>query len=131
MDTDSTPNELTPEELAAETAEPLPERAAMSTLTLSGLDAAAGTVEAVGDGVSETVAATDAPTEPAAPEPVAAADDAAATVAPTEPAAPEPVAEADDAATPAAPEPVAEADDAATTAAPAAPEPVAEADDAA
>ena len=62
MDSTGNPIELTPEELAAETAEALPERAAMSTLTVSGLDAAAGTVEAVGDGVSETVAAT--PTEP-------------------------------------------------------------------
>src|SRR5688500_18173794 len=53
-----TPHELTPEELAAETGEALPERAAMSTLTVSGLGAAAGTVEAVRDGVTETVSAT-------------------------------------------------------------------------
>ena len=68
MDPEANPIELTPEELAAETAEALPERAAMSTLTVSGLDAAAGTVEAVGDGVSETVAAT--PTEVTPTEPV-------------------------------------------------------------
>ena len=66
MDPEANPIELTPEELAAETAEALPERAAMSTLSVSGLDAAAGTVEAVSDGVSETAAAT--PTEPLDPE---------------------------------------------------------------
>jgi hypothetical protein len=44
-------DDLTPEELEAAAAEPLPERAAMSTLNLTSLDAASGTVEAVGDGV--------------------------------------------------------------------------------
>src|SRR5829696_3323083 len=47
---------LTPAELEAEVAEALPERAAMSTVSLTNLDAAAGTVEAVGDGVSDTTA---------------------------------------------------------------------------
>jgi hypothetical protein len=45
---------LTPEELEAETAEALPERAAMSTLSPAGVDPAAGTAEAVGDTVGET-----------------------------------------------------------------------------
>ena len=46
-------DDLTPEELEAETAEALPERAAMSTLNLASLDPAGGAVEAVGDGVPE------------------------------------------------------------------------------
>ena len=46
-------DDLTPEELEAETAEALPERAAMSTLNLTSLDPAGGAVEAVGDGVPE------------------------------------------------------------------------------
>src|SRR6187401_3189964 len=75
MDPNANPIELTPEELAAETAKALPERAAMSTLTVSGLDAAAGTVEAVGDGVSETMAAT--PTDVAQAEPEVTTTDAA------------------------------------------------------
>src|SRR5215210_6027344 len=49
------PEGLSPEELEAESAEALPERAAMSTLSPAGLDAATGTAEAVGDGVSGTV----------------------------------------------------------------------------
>src|SRR5215208_1750281 len=58
------PDGLTPAELEAESAEALPERAAMSTLSVSGLDATAGTVEAVGDGVTDTAAAaTDAPVD--------------------------------------------------------------------
>src|SRR5215211_2050539 len=56
---------LTPAELEAEVAEALPERAAMSTVSLTNLDAAAGTVEAVGDGVSDSAAgATEATTAP-------------------------------------------------------------------
>src|ERR687897_911842 len=59
------PDGLTPEELQAETAEALPERAVMSTVSLTNLDAAAGTVEAVSDGFSETTAgAADAATAP-------------------------------------------------------------------
>ena len=67
--------ELTPEEMAGEVAEALPERAAMSTVSMTGLDAASGTVEAVGDGVTESAAATAEPemTTTAAPEPVEAA----------------------------------------------------------
>ena len=52
--------ELSPEEIAGEIAEALPERAALSTVSMTGLDAATGTVEAVSDGVSETAAATGA-----------------------------------------------------------------------
>ena len=48
------PEGLSPEELEAETAEALPERAAMSTLSPAGVDPAAGTAEAVGDTVGET-----------------------------------------------------------------------------
>src|SRR5215216_5632449 len=87
--------ELSPDELAGEIAEALPERAAMSTVSMTGLDAATGTVEAVSDGVTESAAATTeaAPeaTTTAAPEPVEA----------TTTAAPEPV----EATTTAAPEP--------------------------
>ena len=50
--------ELTPEELAVEVGEALPEKAAMSTLNLSGIDAASGTVEAVSDGVTKSQAVT-------------------------------------------------------------------------
>src|SRR5829696_6022133 len=57
------PEGLSPAELEAESAEALPERAAMSTLSVAGLDAATGTVEAVGDGVSGTAAATAAAPE--------------------------------------------------------------------
>src|SRR5215218_1823457 len=73
------PGELTPDELAGEIAEALPERAAMSTVSMTGLDAATGTVEAVSDGVTESAAAT---TE-AAPE--------ATTMTPPEPAEAAPV----------------------------------------
>jgi hypothetical protein len=78
---------LSPEELAAEIAEALPERAAMSTVSMTGLDAATGMVEAVSDGVSESAAATADPdvTTTAAPEPVESAP------AETTAAAPEPV----------------------------------------
>jgi len=56
------PEGLSPEELEAETAEALPERAAMSTLSPAGLDPTAGAAEAVGDAVSGTDgAATDTP----------------------------------------------------------------------
>jgi hypothetical protein len=50
--------ELTPAELEAETAEALPERAVMSTLGVSGLDPASGSMEGIGDGVSGDHAAT-------------------------------------------------------------------------
>src|SRR3954451_5521431 len=52
---DPTPAALTPEELmpAANAAEALPERAAMSTLNVTSLDPAAGAAEAVGDGVPD------------------------------------------------------------------------------
>src|SRR5215211_170328 len=95
--------ELSPEELAGEIAEPLPERAAMSTVSMTGLDAATGTVEAVSDGVTESAAAT-TETAPEAttmtpPEPVEPAPEATTT------AAPEPT----EASTTAAPEPAAPA----------------------
>ena len=77
MSTDRTQihDELTPEELDEHLPEALPERAVMSTLTMTGLDAAAGTVEAVGDGVAETASApvedpTATPAEPVAADPV-------------------------------------------------------------
>src|SRR5215213_11141170 len=54
------PGGLSPEELEAESAEALPERAAMSTLSMTGLDAATGTAEAVSDGMSGTADAVDA-----------------------------------------------------------------------
>src|SRR5215213_4328225 len=113
------PGELTPDELAGEIAEALPERAAMSTVSMTGLDAATGTVEAVSDGVTETAAATQDP-----------APDMSTTAAPEVPAdAAPPETDATDApetATTAAPEATTTA---ATTAAPeatntAAPEPV-------
>jgi hypothetical protein len=92
---------LTPAEIDAEIAEALPERAAMSTVSLTNLDAAAGTVEAVGDGVSDSaVGATDA---------TGATD---VVTAPTEPTGTEP----EDTAVPA--EPVATAPEAVTTATP-------------
>src|SRR3954470_4951205 len=52
------PDDLTPEELMAEadSAEALPERAAMSTLNVTSLDAAGGAVEAVGDHVPDASA---------------------------------------------------------------------------
>src|ERR671918_1080150 len=59
---------LTLAELEAESAEALPERAAMSALSVAPLDAASGTMEAVGDGVSGTAAATiESPAVPAEP----------------------------------------------------------------
>ena len=64
--------ELSLEELRVEIAEALPERAAMSTLNLSGLDAAGGTVEAVSDGLSGSAAAVHESSAPAA-EPVESA----------------------------------------------------------
>src|SRR5918999_4926753 len=64
--------ELSLEELRAETAEALPERAAMSTVNLAGLDAASGTVEAVTDGVSGSVSAVNESGPPPA-EPVESA----------------------------------------------------------
>src|SRR5687767_6100554 len=76
--------ELSPEEMAGEVAEALPERAAMSTVSVTGLDAATGTVEAVSDGVTESAAATAEPEmqTTAAPEPVEAAPEATTTAAP-------------------------------------------------
>src|SRR5215211_326621 len=67
--------ELSPEELAGEIAEALPERAAMSTVSMTGLDAATGMVEAVSDGVTESAAATttDPSATTAAPEPATTA----------------------------------------------------------
>ena len=49
---------LTHAEIEAEMAEALPERAAMSTMSVYSLDAATGSLEAVGDGVADTAAAT-------------------------------------------------------------------------
>ena len=46
-------DELTVEEIEAEAAEALPERAAMSTLNITSLDTAGAAVEAVGDGTPE------------------------------------------------------------------------------
>src|SRR5215218_8613126 len=48
-DIEYTHDDLTSEELEAEVAEALPERAAMSTINLTSLDPTAGAVEAVGD----------------------------------------------------------------------------------
>src|SRR3954447_13206214 len=72
-------DDLTPEELEANAAEALPERAAMSTLNLTSLDAAGGTVEAVAD---HAVGAGD---QAAAEQPASAetAPEAAATDSPT------------------------------------------------
>src|SRR5688500_10315689 len=102
--------ELSPEEMAGEIAEALPERAAMSTVSMTGLDAATGTVEAVSDGVTESAAATAEPVEAtttAAPEPAEAAPEP---VEATTTAAPEPVEAAPVATTTAAPEPAAPAE---------------------
>src|ERR671914_1886759 len=70
---------LTLAELEAELAEALPERAAMSALSVMPLDAASGTVEAVGDGVSGTAVATiESPAVPAEPTEAAVATTTAA-----------------------------------------------------
>ena len=53
-------DDLTPEELEAEVAEALPERAAMSTINLTSLDAAGGTVEASAPPPAQTPRATPA-----------------------------------------------------------------------
>src|SRR3954470_3098707 len=95
--------ELSPEELAGEIAEALPERAAMSTVSMTGLDAATGTVEAVSDGVTESAAGTADP----APE-------MATTAAPEVPADATPESDVETTAAPetettAAPEPVQDA----------------------
>src|SRR3954471_14445220 len=68
------PDDLTPEELMAEadSAEALPERAAMSTLNVTSLDAAGGAVEAVGDHVPDA-SATDAGAAEHGPPPPAVA----------------------------------------------------------
>ena len=58
--------ELTPAELEAETAEALPERAVMSTLGVSAVDPASGSMEGIGDGVSGDHAATTESPAPAA-----------------------------------------------------------------
>src|SRR5688500_11287411 len=68
---------LTPAELEAEVAEALPERALMSTMSLSALDPAGDAVDAVTDSVVTTTAA-------AAGDPAAGPDPAAET-APAEP----------------------------------------------
>ncbi len=85
---DREPAGLSPAELEAESAEALPERAAMSTLNVPTLDAAAGTVEAVGDGIPATAEApADAPVDPAATTdaaPETTADPAATTAEPTD-----------------------------------------------
>ena len=63
-------DDLTPEELEATAAEALPERAAMSTLNLTSLDVAGGTVEAVGDhpgGAADEAAAGQPPAAEPAP----------------------------------------------------------------
>ena len=70
------PMGLTEAELAKEAGEALPERAAMSTLSVAGLDAAAGTAEAVSDGVTETAAATTEQVEAPAEAPVATTTEA-------------------------------------------------------
>src|SRR3954451_652404 len=49
-------DELTLEEIAAEPAEALPERAAMSTLNVTSLDTAGAAIEAVGDGAPDASA---------------------------------------------------------------------------
>src|SRR5215213_4009521 len=77
------PDGLTPAELEAESAEALPERAAMSTLSVTTLDAATGTVEAV-DGATDPAATT---TEAPAAETTAAPPEATTTTA--EPTAPD------------------------------------------
>src|SRR3954454_13461869 len=60
-------DELTVDEIEAEAAEALPERAAMSTLNLTSLDTAGAAIEAVGDGPPEAGEAVGAPeaSEPA------------------------------------------------------------------
>src|SRR5829696_4332186 len=85
--------ELSPEEMASEIAEPLAERAAMSTVSMTGLDAATGTVEAVSDGVAESAAAT---AEPAPEMATTATSEVPADAAPEAEttAAPEPVQDA-------------------------------------
>src|SRR3954451_16298971 len=69
-------DELSIEEIEAEAAEALPERAAMSTLNITSLDTAGAAIEAVGDGApgaGESVGAPE-PSDPAgAPEATAAA----------------------------------------------------------
>ncbi len=62
-------NGLSLEELERESAETLPERAVMSTFTVSTMDAAAGTADAIGDGGSGTAETPPAPTEPVAAAP--------------------------------------------------------------
>ena len=91
---DPMPDDLTPEELMAdaEAADALPERAVMSTLNVTSLDAASGAVEAAGDGVPD-VSATDAGAADAAPAaehalPPQAAEQAHAHAAPHAPHAP-------------------------------------------
>src|SRR3954452_8065520 len=78
-------DELSWEELEAQAADALPERAAMSTLNLTGLDATSGAVEAAGDGLPDAGHAAPAETAAQAPADTAAP---AEPVAPAEPAAP-------------------------------------------
>src|SRR3954468_49293 len=54
-------DELTIEEIEAEAAEALPERAAMSTLNMTSLDTAGAAIEAVGDGAPEAGESVGAP----------------------------------------------------------------------
>src|SRR4051794_22400628 len=61
-------HELTAEELDAEAAEALPERPAMSTLNVTGLDTAGAAVEAVGDGTSAPPEPVPVPAETGAAE---------------------------------------------------------------
>src|SRR5918995_199164 len=104
--------ELSPEEMAGEIAEALPERAAMSTVSVTGLDAATGTVEAVSDGVTESAAAATEPVETTTTDAPLEATSTDAPVEATTTAAPEPAEAAPEATTTAAPEPAAPAEQA-------------------
>src|SRR3954452_5011145 len=81
------PDGLTLEELEleAQSTEGLPERAAMSTLNVTALDATSGAVEAVGDGMSHASVPADGVDAPASADSVsgapAATEDATATAA--------------------------------------------------
>src|SRR4051794_1174783 len=78
-------NELTLEEMEAQAAEALPERAVMSTLNLTGLDTAGAPVEAVGDGAPDA-AAVPSESVPPAGDAATVAPDHAASAAPGPPA---------------------------------------------
>ena len=66
-------DELTLEEIEAEAAEALPERAAMSTLNITSLDTAGAAIEAVGDGAPEAVSPSARPRR-ASPAPLSERD---------------------------------------------------------